>query len=179
MLTLAGSVAVLGYSNYRDLGKRQELTRNEVRDLNAELVDLNAKGEQVQQRLTPEQRALLVGAHRLVANKSFGWSRLFVDLESVMPTSVSASRIAVQNVYRDGDTIRAQLEMTALSRDYRDVLGMIDEMNRSGLFSAELRSQNLQENERLRFTEFTMNLIYSPRTGAVEATEPAKGGSGN
>lgn len=178
LLTLAGAGAVLGFSNYRDLSRRAELAKGQSTDLTAELNELNSKGELVQQQLTPEQRALLVGAHKLVANKSFGWSRLFADLESVMPPSVSASRIGVRNVFRDSSGTKAELEMGLLSRDYRSVLTMIDNMNSSGMFRAELRSQNLQENEKTAFTEFALTVIYSPRSGTAVPPEEQTGGEG-
>jgi Tfp pilus assembly protein PilN len=107
----------------------------------------------------------LNASHKLVANKTFGWSRLFADLESVLPGSVSASRIAVENIYQDGDRIKAELELGAISRDYQSVMVMIENMNNSGLFQAELRGQDLQKNERITYTEYTFRLIYTPGYG--------------
>lgn len=174
LVTLAAIGAVMGLSSIRDLEQRTSLAKMQVTDLDAKLKDLNSKGELVQQQLTPEQRSLLVGAHKLVANKSFGWSRLFADLESVLPGGVSASRIGIENVYRDGTVVKAELEMSVLSRDYRSVLTMIDNMNNSGLFRAELRSQNLKETDRSSFTEFTMRVVYSPRPAAPADGEDSK-----
>ena len=48
-----------------------------------EIKRLNGEGIKVQQQLTPEQQNLLIASHKLVANKAFGWSRLFADLEAV------------------------------------------------------------------------------------------------
>jgi len=39
---------------------------------------------------------------------------------------------------------------------------MIDNMHNSGMFQAELRGQDLQKNERITYTEYTLSLIYSP-----------------
>ena len=130
---------------------------------------LKGKGELVQQSLTPVQQSLLVAAHKLVANKSFGWSRLFADLESLLPGSVSVSRIAVQNVYKDGDRTRADLEFAVLSRDYQSVMTMIENMNNSGNFRAELRGQDLQKGETITYTEYTLRLIYTPRASSPAA----------
>lgn len=178
LLTFAAVGVVLGLSSVQDLGKRTELAKAQTADLGTKLKDLNSKGELVQQHLTPQQKALLVGAHKLVANKSFGWSRLFADLESVMPAGVSASRIGVENVYRDGAAVRAELAMSVISRDYRGVLAMMDAMNTSGLFRAELRSQDLKQNERTSFTEFSMRVIYSPKPAVAPAGgEDSKGGA--
>lgn len=134
-----------------------------------QLRELRGKGDLVQQQLSSEQRQLLVASHKLVANKSFGWSRLFADLEGVLPGSVSASRIAVENIFKDGDRVRAELEFGVLSRDYTAVMAMMEAMNNSGLFQAELRGQDLQKNERMTYSEYTLRLIYTPAYGYAAA----------
>ena len=137
----------------------------------AEIQRLKGEAAKVQQLLTPDQKTQLSAAHKLVANKTFGWSRLFADLESVLPGSVSASRIAVENIYQDGDRVKAELELGVLAKDYGSVMKMIENMQNSGLFQPSLRGQNRQENERLTFTEYTFRLIYTPGYGY--ATAPA------
>ena len=145
-----------------------------------EIQRLKGEGEKVQQLLTPDQKALLTASHKLVANKTFGWSRLFADLEAVLPGSVSASRISVDNIYQDGDRVRAELEFSVLSKDYQSVMAMIQNMNNSGLFEAQLRGQDLQKNERVTFTEYTFRLIYTPSYGYIAApsTDVAKNEQG-
>lgn len=145
--------------------ERNELLAESILEQKAEIDRLKGEGSKVQQLLSEDQKALLTAAHKLVANKTFGWSRLFSDLESVLPPSVSASRISVENIYQDGDRVRAELEMSVLSRNYPEVMSMIERMNNSGLFRAELRGQNLQKNERITFTEYTFRLIYTPAYG--------------
>jgi Tfp pilus assembly protein PilN len=144
--------------------------------MEAEMADLRGKGEQIRQQLSPQDKELLVAAHKLVDSKSFVWSRLFSDLESVLPGNVSASRIAVQNIYKDGDRVKAELELGVLSRDYQSVMGMVASMNNSGIFQAELRKQDLQSNERSSFTEYTLRLIYTPpyATSPAQSTDVAQ-----
>ncbi len=164
-LAIAVAGAVLSFASWRDADARNEIAKTDIVQMNAELQELKNKGTLVQQQLTPEQQALLVAAHKLVANKSFGWSRLFADLESALPGSVSVSRIGVQNVYNDGDKTKAELEFAVLSRDYTSVMTMIENMNNSGVFQAELRGQDLQKTESITYTEYTLRLIYTPRSG--------------
>jgi len=166
--TVAG--AVLCFSRLRENAELNEIAANQVREMEAEVARLNGEGQKVQQQLMPEQRALLIAAHKLVANKNFGWSRLFADLESVLPGSVSASRISVENVYRDADRVKAELEFGVLSRDYPAVMVMMENMNNSGLFQAELRGQDLQKNERVTYTEYTLRLVYTPASGFSTST---------
>lgn len=171
MLLLALSVAgaVLSFAVLNRNSNENEIGRNEVRQMRDEITRLKGEGEKVQQQLSPQQRELLVASHKLVANKSFGWSRLFADLEGVIPGNVSASRIAIENVYKDGDRVKAELEFAVLSRDYQSVMAMIGNMNNSGVFQAELKGQDLQKNERLTYSEYTMRLVYTPPYGVSES----------
>ncbi len=182
MLLLAFAVggALICFSLISNNQKETEIVRGQIEQMRDEVTRLNAEGQKVQQQLSPQQRELLVAAHRLVANKTFGWSRLFADLESVIPASVSASRISVANVFRDGDSVKAELDFAVLSRDYQAVMSMISSMNNSGLFQAELRSQNLQSTQRMTYTEFTLKLIYTPAAGyaPVAATDVARSAEG-
>ncbi len=160
----------------RENRNENERSASVIQQRQMEIQRLKGEGEKVQQLLTPEQKALLSASHKLVANKEFRWSRLFTDLESVLPGNVSASRIRVENIYRDGDRVKAELELSVLSRDYQPVMVMIDNMRSSGLFVPELRGQDLQKNERLTYTEYTFRLIYSPGYGyaAVPPTDIAQ-----
>ncbi len=179
-LTLAVSGATLSFAKLRDTTAKNEIAKSEIEQMDAEVKALKGKGELVQQQLTPEQSALLVGAHKLVANKTFGWSRLFADLESVLPGGVSVSRINVQDVFKDGEKTKAQLEFAVLSRNYPSVMAMIENMNGSGIFSAELRGQDLQKNERFTYSEYTLHLIYTPRAGySVTPSDVARTQGGN
>ena len=179
LIALGAFGALVGLDQWYQTGKQTELARKQLDEMDAEIAQLKGKGDLVQQQLSPEQRQVLIAAHKLVANKSFGWSRLFADLESVLPGSVSTSRISVENIYRDGDRVKADLELGVLSRDHQAVMGMIGAMNNSGLFQAELRGQDRQENERITYTEYTLRLIYTPAYGYSTAapSEVAQGGT--
>lgn len=168
LLLVAFSVAgaVLCFSYLNDIKTRNEIAKKDLQEMQVEVDRLNSEGEKVQQQLSPDQRALLIAAHKLVANKEFGWSRLFADVESVLPGSISVSRIAVENVYKTADgRTQAQLDFGVLSRDYQSVITMIENMNNSGSFQASLRGQDLRKGETITYTEYTLHLIYTPRVG--------------
>ncbi len=164
LVLLAVSVggAILCFAKLREIDQNNELAKTEIAQMEKDLQELNRQGELVQQDLPPDKRALLIGAHKLVANKSFGWSKLFSDLESVLPGSVSASRISVENIFKDGDRVKAELNFSVLSKDYQSIAAMIDNMNNSGVFRAELRGQDRQKTERSIYSEYTLYLIYTP-----------------
>ena len=169
LLVMSVVVGVICLAQLKQNTRENDLLMTAIQERQAEIARLKGEGEKVQQLLTPEQKALLSASHKLVANKTFGWSRLFADLESVLPGSVSASRIIVNNIFQDGDRIKAELEFAVLSRDYPAVMAMIENMNNSGLFQADLRGQDLQKNERMTFTEYTFRLIYTPSYGYAMA----------
>ena len=169
VLTVSLAATLVLLFKFRDNNQRIEAAEAEISQMKLEVAGLKDEGGKVQQQLSPEQRELLVASHKLVANKSFGWSRLFADLEAVIPGSVSASRIAVENIYRDGDRVKAELDFGVLSRDYQAVMNMIGTMNASGIFQAELRGQNLQTNQHSVYSEFTLHLIYTPSYGYAAA----------
>ena len=170
LLVVAAFGALICFVELRQNSQLNELALARNRQMEADIKQLNDKGAQVQQQLSPEQQGLLIAAHKLVANKTFSWSRLFADLESVLPGGVSASRINVTNVYSDGDKTKAELELGVLSRDYQSVISMIDGMNQSGVFQAELKGQDLQKNERVNYTEYTLHLIYVPLSGNAQSS---------
>ncbi len=178
-LALVGGLYL--YSSLLENQRMNEVARNQISHMREEIASLNEKGQRVQQQLSPMQRELLVASHKLVANKSFGWSRFFHDLESVIPGGVSASRIVVQNVYSEGERVNAELDLTVISRDYRTVMDMITAMNNSPVFSAELRGQNLQSNQRITYSEYTLRLIYrapyyTTPTSNTELADATRGG---
>ena len=179
-LAFAVSGAVLSFASLSNTTAENELAKSDIERMKTDVQALKGKGELVQQSLTPEQQSLLIAAHKLVANKSFGWSRLFADLESVLPGGVSVSRINVQDVFKDGEKTKAQLDFAVLSRDYPSVMAMIENMNGSGIFAAELRGQDLQKNERFTYSEYTLQIIYTPRAGYSAApSEVAQTQGGN
>lgn len=170
LLVISLVVGIFCVIKIRDNSRQNDLLEAGIKEKQAEIARLKGEGEKVQQMLTPEQKAILSASHKLVANKTFGWSRLFSDLENVLPGSVSASRIAVDNIFQDGDRVNAQLELGVISRDYGAVQQMLENMNNSGMFRAELRGQDLQQNERMTYTEYTFAVTYTPSYGYTAAT---------
>ena len=181
LLVVGAMIGVYSLSQLNQNAKDNERLVSTIKVQQDEIARLKGEGDKVQQLLTPEQKAMLTASHKLVANKTFGWSRLFADLEAVLPGSVSASRIAVENIYQDGDRIKAELSFAVLSKDYQSVMAMIENMNNSGHFQAQLRGQDLQKNERVTYTEYTFRLIYTPGYGystAAPSTDVAKNEQG-
>ncbi|MBK7933215.1 MAG: hypothetical protein IPK01_06870 [Acidobacteria bacterium] len=170
MLVIAGTCVVFCLAILKQNSDANKDLTAKIKERDEQIKQLKGEGQKVQQELSPEQTALLGASHKLVASKKFGWSRLFADLESVLPGNVSASRIVVQNIYSDADRIKAELELSVLSKDYPSVMTMIENMQNSGLFHAELRGQDLQKTDRMTYTEYTLRLVYSPGYGYSTTT---------
>ena len=78
------------------------LVQREISALKQQEQEILRQAEQVKQAMTPEQLQSLKSAHELVNRKRFSWSRLFADLEAVLPGGVRVSRIAVRQVRTQG-----------------------------------------------------------------------------
>ena len=157
---LAGTI--ISFTLWREVHAKNEITGADIEKMQTDLEKAEAKAEEIRQSLTPAQQELLIAGHKLVANKEFGWSWLLSDLERVLPGSVSASRINVENIYKENGRLKAELEFAVLAQNYQGVLQMIENMNNSGKFRASLRGQDRQNGETITYSEYTLHLIYMP-----------------
>ncbi|MCU0238147.1 MAG: hypothetical protein MUC29_01795 [Pyrinomonadaceae bacterium] len=148
-------------ADWRKSTSEDEIAKSDLAEIEAKVQKLKEQGEKVQQQLTPQQKSLLIASHKLVAKKNFRWSYLLSDLERVLPTSVSVSRINVENIYKG----KAEIDFAVLSKDYQSVINMIDTMNSGGTFQAELRGQDLQKGDTIIYSEYTIRLIYNSPNG--------------
>lgn len=157
---------VFMYAHWSNTATEAKTVDTSLKEIQEKLKVFEDKEKQVAQELTPQQQQLLVATHKLVDRKEFSWSRLFSDLENVLPGTVSVSQINVTDIRRRGDRTEAEIEFSVLSRRYPDVMGMIDRMNSSGMFNAELRGQDLQRSDSGDYSEFKLFLIYTTRRAA-------------
>jgi Tfp pilus assembly protein PilN len=118
--------------------------QNDISNLNQQQQALQKQAEAVRNSLTAEQLKTLDAAHGLVDRKHFSWSALLADLESALPGAVRVTRISVRDVAARGEQTLAELDLTVVSKSPSTVTEMISQMDRAGIFHAELRSQNLQ-----------------------------------
>lgn len=153
-----------------DTNRKVMAASRDVAELRTKTTAMNKRAEEIKVALTPEQKRSLTSTHTLVNRKKFSWSRLFADLESVLPGTVRVSRIAVKEIRTQDNRPVANLELVVVSKNPATVTQMIEEMERQGIFHAELVSMNLQRGRESGGQEFEMNVNYSPRSGApVEA----------
>jgi Tfp pilus assembly protein PilN len=146
------------------------LVQRDINELGQQEQALRKQAEAVKQSLTAEQTQSLSAAHALVDRKQFSWSRLFADLESALPGDVRVKRIAVNGISTVGGQTLAQLELAVDAKNPNVVTEMIAEMDRGGIFQAELRSQNLQRGRGESGSEFELYVIYRPRAGTTTET---------
>jgi Tfp pilus assembly protein PilN len=144
--------------------------QNDINNLKRQELDLSKQVEAVKNSLTTEQVQTLGAAHTLVDRKHFSWSRLFADLEGALPGTVRVKRIAVRGVTTRSNETLAELELAVVAKTPAIVTDMIADMDRAGIFHAELRSQTLQRGRGESGAEYELYVIYRPRAGS--AIEP-------
>jgi len=137
----------------------------DINALNQQERDLKAQAAAVKNSLSQEQLQTLAAAHVLVDRKRFSWSRLFADLEAALPASVRVTRISVRDVAARGEQTLAELDLNVVSKSPATITDMIGDMDRVGIFQAELRAQNLQKGRGESGTEYELYVIYRPRAG--------------
>jgi len=170
LISLVSLVLILRATN--QARTQSETLQNEVNSLSQQEQALRKQAEAVKSSLTPEQLLTLESAHTLVDRKRFSWSRLFADLESALPGSVRVKRIGVRGVAVRNDQTLAELELTVVAKSSSIVTDMLADMDRLGVFQAELRSQNLQRGRGESGTEYELFVVYRPRAGAPIAGSP-------
>jgi Tfp pilus assembly protein PilN len=166
--SLLALVLMIGSSSQTN--RRAAGVEREVDGERQQISALERRAEEIKQALTPEQLQNLQAAQALVDHKRFSWARLFADLEAALPGSVRVKRISVGDVALRGGRTLAQLELIVVSKNPADVTAMISEMDRAGIFQAQLVEQNLSKERDASETESTLNVLYQPR-GGVPASE--------
>ena len=155
------------------------VVQKDINDLKQQELNLRKQADAIKNSLTTEQLQTLAAAHTLVDRKHFSWSRLFADLESVLPGTARVKRIAVRGITTRGDETLADLELTVVAKTPATVTEMIAEMDRGGVFHAELRSQTLSRGRGETGAEYELAVIYRPRAGSatesVATTSPTAG----
>ncbi len=138
-------------------------TQSDVTRLQKDINALNNRAEAIKIALTPEQQSTLKSAHGLVDRKKFSWTVLFADLEAALPGGVRVSRIVVNGVRAQDDRTVANLDLTVASKNPTLITQMIEDMEREGVFHAELRTQTLQRGRGESGAEYEMDVRYVPR----------------
>jgi Tfp pilus assembly protein PilN len=144
--------------------------QKDINNLKQQELDLRKQADAVKDSLTTEQLQTLAAAHTLVDRKHFSWSRLFADLETALPGNVRVKRIAVRGITTTGDLTLAELELTVVAKSPTTVTEMVAEMDRGGIFHAEIRSQTLSRGRGESGAEYELYAIYRPRAGSAVDT---------
>lgn len=164
---------VLILAQYRRTSAEADLAERQAAVLRKERDDLQAQAQVIRESIPEPERRTLEAAHALVERKRFSWAQLFSDLEAALPTNVRVSSIAVRSVSRFGDLTRAELDLTIVGRQPADVTGMINEMNRAGIFNAVPLTENQRAGRGEAGSEWTLRVNYvqrSRRTGGGEGS---------
>jgi Tfp pilus assembly protein PilN len=147
--------------------------QKDINNLKQQELDLRKQADAVKDSLTTEQLQTLAAAHTLVDRKHFSWSRLFADLETALPGNGRVKRIAVRGITTTGDLTLAELELTVVAKSPTTVTEMVAEMDRGGIFHAEIRSETLSRGRGESGAEYELYVIYRPRAGsAVDTAAP-------
>jgi Tfp pilus assembly protein PilN len=168
IVTLFSVIALVFIAKWTfNTNAQAQVAARDVAQLRQQADGLNKRAEEIKSTLTSEQQRALKSAHTLVDRKQFSWSRLFADLESALPGSVRVTRITVKGVRTQDARIVTNLELVVASKNAATVTQMIEDMERQGIFHAELVSQNSERGRGESGQEYEMNVFYAPRAGVT------------
>ena len=156
----------------RRISREAQTLQVDINNLRQQEQNLRQKAEAVKQSLTPEQLQILTATHTLVDRKRFSWSQLFADLELALPGDVRVKRIDVRGVTKQGGKVITELELAVIAKSPSTVTEMIAEMDRGGIFRADLLAQNLQRGRGESGAEYELLVVYTPRAGAPTTASP-------
>ncbi|HZB45984.1 MAG TPA: hypothetical protein VE360_12090 [Pyrinomonadaceae bacterium] len=154
---------VLVLARYNEVRAETAVSDRQVQAMRELQKELDRQAESIRQNIPAEQRQPLEAARLLVSRKGFSWSQLFSDLEDLLPGSVRVARINVREVAQVGGQTRADLDLTVVGRAPTDVTGMIDQMNRSGTFSAIPVTENHRSGRGESGYEWLLRVSYVQR----------------
>lgn len=144
--------------------------RHQKRDVR----EATAQAEAQLARLTAEQSAIeaamrktenadvlerSVFLNNLIARKGVSWTRLFGDLEGVMPHNVRLVAIRPQTDPKNN----IQLEMTVGALDYGPVIDMLKRMEMSGIFSVPSVANCLPPSQSEPLTRCRVSVNYAQK----------------
>lgn len=177
------SVAALVFVLTKNAQVRRDLSavKTDIDKIARDSKEIDAKNQQISDTLTPQQKNDWRAANQLVNRKRFPWSRLFVDLESALPSNVRVNRINIRDIAAIGNELISEFELVVQSRDTDTVTGMIDRMEAGGIFQADVVNQALLKGKNEIGTEWTLRVRYRPRAGVgagndtLAANNPTEG----
>ncbi|HSF18135.1 MAG TPA: hypothetical protein VLK65_21555 [Vicinamibacteria bacterium] len=128
-LTIAHGVILTRYllREQEELDTRVEELRNEIRETDDAIRDARQALERDKSSLANEKTQFLVQLYR---RKSFSWTGLFNELETITPASVRITSVTPDE--RDG---RIRVTLTVVGRTLQDLLEMVGSLESSSFFS--------------------------------------------
>ena len=133
LLLLLASVSYWNISSYRTVHSRTEKVNRVLADSQAQMEKLVMEEQQIRGRLqkpeTTEFLDLVNYVNLLINRRTFSWTRLLNDLETLIPANVQIVSIRPKIVDKE-----LGIEITANARDSQDYIEFISNLESSGKF---------------------------------------------
>lgn len=173
LVLAAGSLIALFiiFSENQALTRQSKTIKSELQTVNGQVAEIRKKDQEVAQSLTPAQKRDWVAAYELINRKRFPWSRLFSDLEGILPPTVRVNRIGIRDIAaQDGDIV-AVFELVLQSKDPLTVNNVIEKMQAGSVFQAEMVNQTLLKGKDEQGLETSLRVRYRARTGVANGSQ--------
>ena len=160
-VSLVALVFIVGAA--REARGKADRVAEDVQKYRRETESVKERAAQLVKSVSPEDLRSLEAAQTLVDRKRFSWSQLLADLESVLSSDVRVTRISVREVAQVGGQMRADLDLAVVGRNPADVIDMIEQMRRTGVFNAVPVSENPRQGRGEAGFEWSLRVGYVQR----------------
>lgn len=165
------SLAVVNWRSSRDMAQKIAFMRSRI----AQLDQTKAQAQAVMDR--PENRDIRDKSkflNSLIERKAFSWTKVFSDLEKIMPPKLQVASIHPE--LKD-DQLSLELSVTGESREA--ALELVKRMEQSAVFhNAQVQSEAVESGKNA--VTFQIEAQYVPQVGPAQnpqqTTEASKGG---
>jgi Tfp pilus assembly protein PilN len=176
---LGGALLVFNAFLYWDYFTSSEDRRGELTATQATIADHEAAIAEMRQQLLglqlPQQNAQVTFLNRKITERTFGWSRLFDDLEQVMPDNVRLLSLSPKTGEEGGrgrptsELHQVRLQIDGMAKDGDAQLVFLDRLFKDPAFSTpDLISDAVDADGNWRFQ---LSVLYHPQARAKEPAE--------
>jgi Tfp pilus assembly protein PilN len=160
---LAGLLGVLVYLIAADRGRLGD-TRAQVNQLNQELTAMTAEQASLDATLRRPanasvlERSLLLNT--LVERKSVSWTRIFADLEEVMPASVRLIQVRLPQINSRNEVL---LDMVVGAQSPEPVIGFLKQLQSSPRFGPATVHNSVPPSENEPLYRYRVSVNYAQK----------------
>jgi type IV pilus assembly protein PilN len=159
-------LALLGVLVYLIMGERRDArdSRVAVAKLNGQLRGINSEQARLDATLRQPANAMVLERslllNTLVQRKSISWTKIFADLESVMPMNVRLIQVRLPQITSHSEVV---LDMTVGSQEQPPVIDLLKRLQASPLFGPVAMHSSAPPTQNQPLYQYRLSVNYAQK----------------